>query len=136
MALCISPDCMRPVPKNGTRTLCKKHEGERASAVGQEKARSKKKRADSSLAKYWMLVHYKGTLLGVWYNGEVSEETGGRLVTVTYIREVESVEELPQGKLINLDTYCAGFTRHQIRKMKQYFNILGQRVPRRKQVEG
>jgi len=53
---------------------------------------------------------YRDNVVGLFRNG------GGLLVPRLLKRDPE---KLPKGKTINLDRYCPGFDRQQIRKMKR-----------------
>jgi len=55
-------------------------------------------------------VTYRGVAIA-FHNGK-----GDKLKTELVTRDPE---KLPKAKLINLDTYCPGFTREQIKKLKR-----------------
>jgi len=126
VALCIQCGT-RPYPKDKSRLLCRPCLELREQTERETKARQPSR----GYARFWKLLYYKHTVLGVTLGDE--KEDGTRQVTIKYVGEVESVAKLPKGesedgrgpKTIDLDHYCEGFTRSQIRSMKRKFNIIG-----------
>ena len=57
----------------------------------------------------WRYVAYRGNVVGFYPNG------GDRLIPRLVNRDPA---KLPKSRLINLDAYCQGFTRQQVKKMK------------------
>lgn len=98
MVRCL-PKCLiceqRPARKGGICAQCYGHiEHERKSRVKVE-------------PRYF--VTYRGNVVGFWPNGD------GKLKGELLRREAAN---LPKGKTINLDTYCEGFERSQIKALK------------------
>lgn len=72
-----------------------------------DKARQEERRRKQPKAvKY---ACYRGHIIGFFKNG------GGKLIA-SYVGM--STSGIPKGKLINLDEYCEGYTREQIKKLK------------------
>jgi len=66
-------------------------------------------------AKPFRYVTYRGVIVGL--HRHKSNGDNGDTFKVEYI--TRDPEKLPKSKLINLDTYCPGFTREQVKKLKR-----------------
>jgi len=96
--------------KNGA--YCQEHyrlvESERA------KAKAQKQKGD-----WWRTAlhyfHYQGIVIGVFRNGDK-----GLVTNLIH----KPLEKLPKGKVYDLDHYCDGFDRHQIKKIKAHIRAL------------
>lgn len=85
----------------GDSSYCQQHQRELDKLSAEEKQRRKPK-----AVKY---VHYRGHVIGFFKNGH-------NTLKPSYVGM--SVNGIPKGKLINLDEYCPGYTREQIKKLK------------------
>jgi hypothetical protein len=59
-------------------------------------------------------ITYRGKIAAVIFD---HEEQGVKKYKVTQV--YKSIDQLPKGKIINLDTYCEGFDRNQIKTFKR-----------------
>lgn len=66
----------------------------------------RKRRRPVKATKY---LHYRGNVVGLFPNGN------GTLVARLL---QSSFERLPKGKTLNLDKYCEGYTREQVKRFK------------------
>ncbi|MDD2730825.1 MAG: hypothetical protein PHW33_01730 [Candidatus Portnoybacteria bacterium] len=94
---------VRPVQKGHAAGYCKQC----ADQIAARSARAPK----TEVEKY---LYYRGKVAAVIYT---HSENGVRKFKVVQV--FKSVDTLPKGKVINLDTYCEGYTRDQIKKFKR-----------------
>lgn len=57
-------------------------------------------------------LHYRGTVVGLYRNGNGNGTLRAELLK-------RDIERLPKGKLIDLDHYCEGYSREQVKKFKR-----------------
>ena len=93
----------RPVQKGEEAGYCKQC----ADQIAARSVRAPKVEVEKYLC-------YRGKVAAVVYT---HSEHGVRKFKVLQV--FKSVDTLPKGKVINLDTYCQGFTRDQIKKFKR-----------------
>lgn len=60
---------------------------------------------------------YRGVTVGLHKHKGKGNGDNGDTFTAEFI--TRDPEKLPKSKMINLDTYCKGFTREQVKKLKR-----------------
>ncbi len=93
----------RPVQKGQTAGYCKQC----ADQIAARSVRTPKVEVEKYL-------HYRGKVAAVIYT---HSEGGVRKFKVQQV--FKSLDTLPKAKVINLDTYCEGYDRNQIKKFKR-----------------
>lgn len=94
---------MRPVQNGESAGYCKQC----ADQIAARSVRAPKVEVEKYL-------HYRGKVVAVIYT---HSEHGVRKFKVQQV--FKSVDTLPKAKVINLDTYCEGYTRDQVKKFKR-----------------
>ena len=62
-------------------------------------------------------VTYRGVTIALHKDGKDGKDGNGGTFKPEFI--TRDPEKLPKSRMINLDTYCPGFTREQVKKLKR-----------------
>lgn len=129
MALCTQCG-RRPRPKDNSRMACVPC----ADQIEQAQALERKRRqaSPSNLSNYWKLLYWKGHVIGLTYH---DEDPLHPTVQGHYLRWQETPDGLPKCRTVNLNQWCEGYDKGQIRAMKEMVRKLSpdnHRVRRRK----
>ena len=84
---------------------------EAAKARAKERSRQRK----SYLPQYALFAHWKGHTVGYRPTGS----NGHTLYQAVYLPNVTAPDKLPKGKLVNLNVFCPGWTRNQVKMFKR-----------------
>jgi len=105
-AICARPYRLRSNGSNGYCQQCKRLVEREQSRCQQHKARR------SWRFRLYKVIRHKGRLVGFYEKPGQPDHLEPRAVTV-------SVRSVPKCLLIDLDTYCPGFNREQVKRMKR-----------------
>jgi len=78
-------------------------------------------KASRAPEKPWLYAGYRGDILGFFRNGQGVSTPRLLGITAKWKDGTGWIYPVPKSRLINLDTYCPGFSREQIKKLKSAF---------------
>ena len=109
MSRCINCDRAYQRRPNGANGYCQRCQRRLNQALAADRRR---KARQCWRYRLYRVIHHKGHLVGVYEPSNGSKTYQSKALTI-------AKERVPKALLIDLDTYCKGYDRQQVKKMKK-----------------